>query len=135
VEFGSEQEAQGALGLNKHYIGRRYIELSPVAYEEMAATVGLPAQNAMMMGNMGGYEQNMGNVPCSLLLLLLGLLLFLLGPSRPARTRPPLLLSGNMNQMAAAYGGMGQMAAAMGGFGGDGGYGGYAQQGGYDQRR
>jgi hypothetical protein len=40
----------------------RYIELSPVAYEEMAATVGLPAQNAMMMANMGGFGQNMGNV-------------------------------------------------------------------------
>lgn len=44
VEFNTPQEARVALTRDRAYIGTRYIELFPVDYDEMAATVGLPSQ-------------------------------------------------------------------------------------------
>ncbi len=42
VEFQSKQEAAKAMTRNKACIGRRYIDLTSVLYEDMARTVGLP---------------------------------------------------------------------------------------------
>jgi len=42
VEFTSQSEQQTALKLHKEHMGRRYIELFPVSYEEVAKIVGLP---------------------------------------------------------------------------------------------
>eukprot|EP00466_Bigelowiella_natans_P002759 jgi/Bigna1/130412/aug1.11_g5120 len=42
VEFQTSSEQRTGLSLHKEHIGRRYIELFPVAYEEVAQIVGLP---------------------------------------------------------------------------------------------
>jgi len=42
VEFGSPFDARQAMSLHKSHIGRRYIELFRVSWQEMADTVGLP---------------------------------------------------------------------------------------------
>lgn len=59
VEFSGEAECKQALLLHKQYIGSRYIELNPVPYEEVAATVGLPSQQAMGYGMGGGAGYDM----------------------------------------------------------------------------
>eukprot|EP00467_Chlorarachnion_reptans_P025545 CAMPEP_0114504600 /NCGR_PEP_ID=MMETSP0109-20121206/10352_1 /TAXON_ID=29199 /ORGANISM="Chlorarachnion reptans, Strain CCCM449" /LENGTH=173 /DNA_ID=CAMNT_0001682875 /DNA_START=1243 /DNA_END=1764 /DNA_ORIENTATION=+ len=42
VEFQTQQEQRAAQSLHKEHIGRRYIELFSVSYEEVAKIVGLP---------------------------------------------------------------------------------------------
>lgn len=44
VEFASTGDARAGMSKDKGYIGRRYIELFSVDYEEMAEAVGLPPQ-------------------------------------------------------------------------------------------
>merc|ERR1711865_123824 len=54
VEFSNNDEARQALSLNKQYLGSRYIDLHPVSYEEVAATVGASAMTTPQMSGYGG---------------------------------------------------------------------------------
>jgi hypothetical protein len=53
VEFGSPQDARQAMTRHKANLGRRYIELFRVSYDEMADIVGLPPRYGY--GPVGGY--------------------------------------------------------------------------------
>lgn len=61
VEFNNAEEARQALSLNKQYLGSRYIDLNPVSYEEVAATVGAGAMSGGQMGQYGNAASQMGD--------------------------------------------------------------------------
>jgi len=54
VEFTTQQEQQSAASLHKEHMGRRYIELFPVSYEDVAKIVGLPLDPYAEAGYQGG---------------------------------------------------------------------------------
>lgn len=65
VEFSSHAELQKALTRDKAFLGKRYVELFEVQYDDMAQTIGLPRWGGPggQQGGYGGYDPSRGGGP------------------------------------------------------------------------
>jgi len=64
IEFNSPRDVNRGMTLNKRHIGRRYVDLYPITYEEMASIIGIspnpPPRFSGGGGGGGGYDRSGG---------------------------------------------------------------------------